>query len=43
LQAVELIKPVDPKFSTTPAKIAMNPRYRPHFKVKNKISKLLNN
>jgi hypothetical protein len=43
LLAVELIKPVDPEFSTTLTKIAMNPRYMPHFKVKNNFSKLLNN
>jgi hypothetical protein len=35
LLAVEVIKPVDPEFSTTPTKIAMNPRYMPHFNVKN--------
>jgi hypothetical protein len=43
LLAVELIKPVDPEFSTTLTKIAMNPRYMLHFKVKNNFSKLLNN
>jgi len=35
LLAVEVIKPVDPEFSTTPTKITMNPRYMPHFNVKN--------
>ena len=43
LLVVELIKLVDPEFSTTPMKIIMNPRYMPHFKVKNNFSKLLNN
>jgi hypothetical protein len=43
LLAVELIKPVDLEFSTTPTEIAMNPRYMSHFKVKNNFSKLLNN
>jgi len=43
LLAVKLIKLVYPEFSTTPTKIAMNPRYMPHFKVKNNFSKLLNN
>jgi hypothetical protein len=40
---VELIKLVDPEFSTTPMEIKMNPRYMSHFKVKNNFSKLLNN
>jgi hypothetical protein len=43
LLAIELIKPVDPEFSPTPIEIAMNPRYMPHFKVKDNFSKLLNN
>jgi len=43
LLAIEVIKPIDPEFSTIPTKIAMNPRYMPHFKVKNNFSKLLNN
>nr|XP_034887553.1 uncharacterized protein LOC118028128 [Populus alba] len=28
----ELIKPVDPQFTSTPREIAMNPRFMPHFK-----------
>jgi len=32
LLAVEIIKLVDPKFSTIPREITMNPRYMPHFK-----------
>jgi len=43
LLVVDFIKPVDPEFSTTPMEIAMNPSYMPHFKVKNALSKLLNN
>jgi len=43
LLTVDFIKPVDLEFSTTPMEIAMNPRYMPHFKVKNNLSKLLNN
>jgi len=43
LLAVDFIKPVDPEFSTTPMEIAINPRYMPHFKVKNALSMLLNN
>jgi hypothetical protein len=43
LLAVELIKPVDLEFSIIPTEITMNPRYMPHFKVKNNFSKLLNN
>jgi hypothetical protein len=43
LLTVDFIKPVDPEFSITPMEIAMNPRYMPHFKVKNTLSKLLNN
>jgi hypothetical protein len=43
LLAIDLIKSVDPEFSTTPMEIAMNPRYMPQFKVKNTLSKLLNN
>jgi hypothetical protein len=43
LLVVELIKLVDPEFSTTPMEITMNLRYMPHFKVKNNFSKLLNN
>ena len=42
LLAVDFIRPVDLEFST-PMKITMNPRYMPHFKVKNTLSKLLNN
>jgi len=34
LLAVEVIKPVDPQFTSTPRKIAMNPRFMPHFKVR---------
>jgi hypothetical protein len=43
LLAVKLIKLVYPEFSTTSTEIAMNPRYMPHFKVKDNFSKLLNN
>ncbi|XP_052305353.1 protein ALP1-like [Populus trichocarpa] len=32
LFAVEIIKPVDPQFTSTPREIAMNPRFMPHFK-----------
>jgi len=32
--AADLIRPVDPEFIATPLKIAMNPRYMPHFKIK---------
>ncbi|XP_052301365.1 protein ALP1-like [Populus trichocarpa] len=32
LFAVEVIKPVDPQFTSTPREIAMNPRFMPHFK-----------
>jgi hypothetical protein len=34
LFAVEIIKPVDPQFTSTPREIAMNPRFMPHFKVR---------
>ena len=34
LFAVEVIKPIDPEFTSTPREIAMNPRFMPHFKVK---------
>jgi hypothetical protein len=34
LFAVEVVKPVDPQFTSTPIKIAMNPRFMPHFKVR---------
>jgi hypothetical protein len=34
LFAVEVIKPVDPQFTSTPREIAMNSRYMPHFKVR---------
>ena len=34
LFAVEVIKPVDPQFTSTPREIAMNPRFMPHFKVR---------
>jgi hypothetical protein len=33
--AADLIRPVDPEFTATPLKIAMNLRYMPHFKIKN--------
>ena len=33
LFAVEVIKPEDPQFTSTPREIAMNPRFMPHFKV----------
>jgi hypothetical protein len=31
--AVEIIKPIDPEFSTTPREITMNLRYMPHFNI----------
>jgi len=34
LFAVEVIKPIDPQFTSTPREIAMNPRYMSHFKVR---------
>ena len=34
LFVVEVIKLVDPQFTSTPREIAMNPRYMPHFKVR---------
>ena len=34
LFAVEVIKPVDPQFTSTPRVIAMNLRFMPHFKVR---------
>ena len=34
LFVVEVIKPVDPQFTSTPREITMNPRYMPHFKVR---------
>jgi hypothetical protein len=35
--AVEVIKPVDPQFTSTPREIAMNIRYMSHFKVRQTI------
>jgi hypothetical protein len=37
LFAVEVIKPIDPQFMSTPREITMNPRYMPHFKVRHAI------
>jgi len=34
LFVVEVIKPVDPQFTSTPREIAMNPRFMPYFKVR---------
>jgi hypothetical protein len=34
LFAVEVIKLVDPQFTSTPREIVMNPRFMPHFKVR---------
>jgi hypothetical protein len=34
LFVVEVIKPIDPQFTSTPREIAMNPRFMPHFKVR---------
>jgi hypothetical protein len=34
LFVVEVIKPIDPQFTSTPREIAMNPRYMSHFKVR---------
>jgi len=34
LFTVEVIKPVDPQFTSTSREIAMNPRYMPHFNVR---------
>jgi hypothetical protein len=34
LFAVEVIKPVNPQFTSTPREIAINPRFMPHFKVR---------
>jgi len=31
---VEVIKSIDPQFTSTPREIAMNPRFVPHFKVR---------
>jgi hypothetical protein len=31
---VEVIKSIDPQFTSTPREIAMNPRFMPHFKVR---------
>ena len=35
LLAADLIRPVDPEFTTIPLEIEMNPRYMPYFKVSN--------
>jgi hypothetical protein len=37
LFAVEVIKPIDPQFMSTPREITMNPRYMPHFKARHAI------
>ena len=34
LFAVDVIKPDDPSFTSTPRETAMNPKYMPHFKVR---------
>jgi len=39
LLPVDIIKPVDPYFLTTPREIVMNLRYMPQFKVTYKIIK----
>ena len=39
LLAADLIRPIDPEFTTTPLEIEMNPRYMPYFKVSNTLYK----
>jgi hypothetical protein len=34
LFVMEVIKPVDPQFTSTPREIAMNPRFMSHFKIR---------